>query len=140
MENLFAEIPIAKDQKLYIKTPKDVFEVLSIDSNYNYMAERTEHLYEILPNVWLNDSEADFEVDTNIHNLIDECIYEREYNGKIERWNSPHGKKYDANFERYVVDPKVSVYGAIWVRNNKDMPMLKPVCKFIGFNDVVMRH
>jgi len=140
MENLFDQIPIAKDQKLYIRTSKDVFEVLSMDSNYNYMAERTEHMYEILPDVWLNDSETDFEADTNIHNLIDECIYEREYNGEIERWNSPHGKKYDANFETYVVDPKVSAYGAIWVRTNEDMPMLKPVCKFIGFNDVEMRH
>lgn len=140
MENLFETIPIAKDQELYIRTRNDVFKVLSMDSKYNYMAERTEHLYEILPDVWVNDNEIDFEADTNIHNLIDECIYEREYNDKIERWNSPHGKKHDANFETYVVDPKVSVYGAIWVRNIKGMPTLKSVCKFIGFNDVVMRN
>ena len=140
MENLFETIPIVKDQKLYIRTRNDVFKVLCVDSNYNYMAERTEHMYEILPDVWVNEYECEIEVDTNIHNLIDACIYEREYNGEIERWNSPHGKPYDANFETYVVDPKVSVYGAIWVRNDKDMPMLKPVCKFIGFNDVKMRH
>ena len=129
-----------EDQKLYIRTANDVVKVLSVETQYNHIADRFEHLYKVLPNVWITEYDTDFEIDTNIHNLIDACIYEREYNGEIERWNSPHGKKYDANFETYVVDPKVSVYGAIWVRNDKDMPMLKPVCKFIGFNDVEMRH
>ena len=129
-----------EDQELYIRTANDVFKVLSEERQYNHIADRFEHLYKVLPNVWITDHDTDFEIDTNIHNLIDECIYEREYNGEIERWHSPCGKKYDANFETYVVDPKVNVYGAIWVRNDKDMPILKSVCKFIGFNDVEMRH
>lgn len=74
-----------EDQKLYIRTANDVVKVLAIETQYNHIADRTELLYKVLPNVWITEHDTDFEIDTNIHNLIDACIYEREYNGEIER-------------------------------------------------------
>ncbi len=140
MENLFEILPIVEDQKLYIRTHNDVFKVLCVDSNYNYMAERSEHNYEILPDVWINEYECEIKVDTNIHNLIDEYIVEAEYKGTTEIYVNPFGKYNDDSFERYVAEPNVKVYGAIWVKNANNMPVLKSVCEFIGPIDVKMRH